>query len=159
MILAHATLLFVRQASAMNSELKATRSQLIRDVLLLQVKLLIGAARDLAVVPVTLAAALFDLILSKSQPPRLFHQVLRLGERSDQWIDVWSAARGKDSPQRGPVDSILASVEEVVRDPKVGAYRARVLKRWAERQVTRARQRIKVDPPPGEAAVSEQDSK
>ena len=130
----------------MNSELKATRNQLIRDVLLLQVKLLIGAARDLAVVPVTLAAALLDLILSRSQPPRFFHHVLRMGERSDQWIDVWSAAR-HESEQRGPVDSILASVEEVVRDPKVGAHRARVLKRWAERQVTRARQRVKTDSP------------
>jgi hypothetical protein len=140
------------QASAMNSEQsdqKATRNQLIRDVLLLQVKLLIGAARDLAVVPVTLAAALLDLILSKSQPPRFFHHVLRLGERSDEWIDVWSAAR-HESEQRGPVDSILASVEEVVRDPKVGAYRARVLKRWAERQMSRARQRTKTDLPGSE---------
>ena len=128
----------------MNTELKATRNQLIRDVLLLQVKLLLGAARDLAVVPVTLAAAVLDLILSKSQPPRFFHQVLRLGERSDQWIDVWSAAH-HESQQRGPVDSLLASVEEVVRDPKVGAQRARVLKRWAERQMTRARKRIGPD--------------
>ena len=133
----------------MNSDQKAIRNQLIRDVLLLQVKLLIGAARDLAVVPVTLAAALLDLILSKSQPPRFFHQVLRLGERSDEWIDVWSAAR-HGSEQRGPVDSILASVEEVVRDPKVGAYRARVLKRWAERQMKRARQRPKTDSPGSE---------
>jgi len=131
------------------SDQKATRNQLIRDVLLLQVKLLIGAARDLAVVPVTLAAALLDLILSKSQPPRFFHQVLRLGERSDEWIDVWSAAR-HGSEQRGPVDSILASVEEVVRDPKVGAYRARVLKRWAERQMKRARQGPKTDSPGSE---------
>ena len=131
------------------SDQKATRNQLIRDVLLLQVKLLIGAARDLAVVPVTLAAALLDLILSKSQPPRFFHHVLRLGERSDEWIDVWSAAR-HGSEQRGPVDSILASVEEVVRDPKVGAYRARVLKRWAERQMKRARQRPKADSPGSE---------
>ena len=140
----------------MNSDLKATRNQLIRDVLLLQVKLLLGAARDLAVVPVTLAAALLDLILSKSQPPRFFHQVLRMGERSDQWIDVWSAARHKDE-QRGPVDSILASVEEVVRDPKVGAYRARVLKRWAERQVARARKRVGPDaaPPPGSTTLEE----
>jgi hypothetical protein len=140
----------------MNSELKATRNQLIRDVLLLQVKLLIGAARDLAVVPVTLAAALLDLILSKSQAPRFFHQVLRMGERSDEWIDVWSAARHKDE-QRGPVDSILASVEEVVRDPKVGAYRARVLKRWAERQVARARQRVKTDSPGSDIAETKQD--
>jgi len=140
----------------MNSELKATRNQLIRDVLLLQVKLLIGAARDLAVVPVTLAAALLDLILSKSQAPRFFHQVLRMGERSDQWIDVWSAAR-HESEQRGPVDSILASVEEVVRDPKVGAYRARVLKRWAERQMARARKRVGPDAasPPDSAPLEE----
>jgi len=142
----------------MNSDLKETRNQLIRDALLLQVKLLIGAARDLAVVPVTLAAALLDLILSKSQPPRFFHQVLRLGERSDEWIDVWSAARHQ-SEQRGPVDSILASVEEVVRDPKVGAYRARVLKRWAERQMSRARQRVKTDSPGSEiVAKPDQDA-
>jgi len=140
----------------MNSEQKATRNQLIRDVLLLQVKLLIGAARDLAVVPVTLAAALLDLILSKSQAPRFFHQVLRMGERSDQWIDVWSAAR-HESEQRGPVDSILASVEEVVRDPKVGAHRARVLKRWAERQMGRARQRIKTEAPGSDIAEAKPD--
>ena len=140
----------------MNSEQKATRNQLIRDVLLLQVKLLIGAARDLAVVPVTLAAALLDLILSKSQAPRFFHQVLRLGERSDEWIDVWSAAR-HESEQRGPVDSILASVEEVVRDPKVGAHRARVLKRWAERQMSRARQRVKTDPAGSDIAETKPD--
>lgn len=144
----------------MNSELKATRSQLIRDVLLLQVKLLIGAARDLAVVPVTLAAALLDLILSKSQPPRFFHEVLRLGERSDEWIDLWSAARGTDSQQqRGPVDSILATVEEVVRDPKVGAHRARVLKRWAEQQMTRARQRVKTDAPGSDVVDPQHDPK
>jgi len=140
----------------MNSDLKATRNQLIRDALLLQVKLLIGAARDLAVVPVTLAAALLDLILSNSQPPRFFRQVLRLGERSDEWIDVWSAAR-HESEQRGPVDSILASVEEVVRDPKVGAHRARVLKRWAERQMSRARQRVKTDPAGSDIAETKPD--
>jgi hypothetical protein len=123
-------------------DLSATRKTLIRDVVILQFKLLLGAARDLALTPVTLAAALLDLIWSKRQAPRYFHQVLRLGEQSDKWIDVWSAARHGEEPQRGNVDALLASVEEVVRDPKVGAYRARVLKRWAERQVSRARKRI-----------------
>ena len=127
----------------MKSDLGSTRRTLIRDVIILQFKLLLGAARDLALTPVTLTAAAIDLVLSRRQAPRYFHQVLRLGERSDHWIDIWSAARDKDAPQRANVDSLLASVEEVVRDPKVGAYRARVLKRWAERQVARARrQRI-----------------
>lgn len=129
----------------MNDDLSATRKTLIRDVVILQFKLLLGAARDLALTPVTLAAAMLDLIWSRRQAPRYFHQVLRLGERSDKWIDVWSAARTDEGPQRGNVDALLASVEEVVRDPKVGAYRARVLKRWAERQVTRARKRIGAD--------------
>jgi len=119
----------------MDPDLKTTRTDLIRDVLVLQVKLLLGAARDLAVAPVTLAAALLDLIWLKRQPPRFFHQVLRLGERSDHYIDVWSAGRSKDAKQRANVDALLSSVEEVVRDPKVGAHRARVLKRWAERQM------------------------
>jgi hypothetical protein len=123
-------------------DLSATRKQLIRDVLVLQVKLLLGAARDLALTPVTLTAAAIDLILSRRQPPRYFHWILRLGERSERWIDTWSAGRhGDEEPQRGSVDSLLNSVEEIVRDPKVGAYRARVLKRWAERQVSRARAR------------------
>jgi len=127
----------------MQSDPGSTRRALIRDVIILQFKLLLGAARDLALTPVTLTAAAIDLVLSRRQAPRYFHQVLRLGERSDHWSDVWSAARDKDAPQRANVDSLLASVEEVVRDPKVGAYRARVLKRWAERQVARARrQRI-----------------
>ena len=139
----------------MQPDLKATRRSLIRDVLLLQLKLLLGAARDLALTPVTLAAAAIDLMLSRRQPPRYFHQVLRLGERSDHWIDVWSAARDKDAPQRANVETLLASVEEVVRDPKVGAYRARVLKRWAERQMSRARQRIKIEGPMGDGTGDE----
>jgi hypothetical protein len=67
---------------------------------------------------------------------------MHLGERSEQWIDTWSAARGEHEPPRENVESLLLRVEEVVRDPQMGARRARVLKRWAERQVARARQRI-----------------
>ena len=44
-------------------------------------------------------------------------------------------------PSRESVDALLFRVEEVVRDPQTGARRARVLRRWAERQIARARQR------------------
>lgn len=134
-----------------NPDLSTTRKQLIRDVLVLQVKLLLGAARDLALTPVTLTAAALDLIRSRQHPPFFFHWILRLGERSERWIDTWSAGRQDDEPQRRNVDALLNSVEEIVRDPKVGAYRARVLKRWAERQVSRARQRIGSDAPAPDA--------
>lgn len=108
---------------------------------MLPLKLLLGAARDLVLIPLALAAALLDFLLLKQHEPRFFRGVLQLGEHTDHWIDMWSGARDAQSVQRENVDALLARVEEVVRDPQTGARRARVLKRWAERQVARARQR------------------
>ncbi|SFM99663.1 hypothetical protein [Dokdonella immobilis] len=137
----------------MNPETVPTPRTLIRDVLMLQFKLLLDTLRDLALSPLTLAAAALDLLLSRFQPPRYFYAVLRLGERSEEWIDLWSAARGAESTDRENVDALLVRVEEVVRDPKTGARRARILKRWAERQVARARQQIRS--PAGESDASD----
>ena len=125
----------------MNSDQKSTAITLIKAVALLQLKLLLGAARDLALVPLALAAAFVDLLLLKRREPEFFRDLLRLGEHSDAWIDVWSFGRGAHAPSRENVDALIARVEEVVRDPQTGARRARVLKRWAERQLARARLR------------------
>ncbi|MEP6938956.1 MAG: hypothetical protein ABI846_04270 [Rudaea sp.] len=129
----------------MNGEYKQAAMPLIRSVALLQLKLLLGAARDLALSPLTLAAACLDLMRLKSHKPEFFRRVMRLGERSETWIDLWSGARDPGSPPRGNVDALLATVEGVVRDPQTGARRARVLKRWAERQLARAKQRASVE--------------
>ncbi len=130
----------------MGEETSSDTRTLVRDVLVLQFKLFIEAARDIALSPVTLGAAVLDLLLSKRQSPRYFRNVVELGKRSDEWIDLWCAARDPTQPP-GPVDSVLNRVEEALRDPKAGAQRARVLKRWAERQVARARRRIEQPPP------------
>ena len=127
----------------MNTELRQSRIGLIRAVALLTVKLLIGAGRDIVLTPVVLAAAAIDFVLMKKQPPRFFRRLLRFGQWSDEWIDTWS--HGREPHEQAPrenVEALLARVEDVVRDPKQGARQARVLKRWAERQVARARQRI-----------------
>ncbi|HEY6941464.1 hypothetical protein [Dokdonella sp.] len=128
-------------ARAMGPEQKRTAGALVRAVVVLQLKLLLNAARDLVLIPLALAAAVADLALLKTAEPRHFRAVLRLGELSDRWIDVWSGGRDPDEDPRENVDALLARVEDVVRDPQAGARRARVLKRWAERQVARARQR------------------
>ena len=67
----------------MDKEQKATATHLIKAVVILQLKVLLGAARDLAVGPLAIAAALADLVLLKQQKPRFFGQVLRFGELSD----------------------------------------------------------------------------
>jgi hypothetical protein len=114
---------------------------LIRAVALLQVKLLLNTARDLVLIPLALIAALVDLVQLKQREPQYFRQVLRLGEHSDRWIDMWYSNHDAQETPRENVDALLSRVEEVVRDPQTGARRARVLKRWAERQVARAKQR------------------
>jgi len=128
-------------ARAMNTESTNNAGTLVRAVAMLQLKLLLDTLRDLALSPLALAAALVDLAMLKQQRPRYFRAVLRFGARSDRWIDVWSGGEEEYVPARESVDALLVRVEEVVRDPQAGARRARVLKRWAERQVARARQR------------------
>jgi hypothetical protein len=142
----------------MDTEHKRDATALIKAVAVLQLKVLLGAARDLVVGPTALVAALVDLVFLKRQPPRFFRSVLRFGERSDGWIDVWSHGRYPEEAPRENVDALLARVEEVVRDPQTGARRARVLKRWAERQVARARQRATLELSSRLASTSERDA-
>jgi hypothetical protein len=124
-----------------NTEPPRKAGPLIRAVLVLQLKLMLSAARDLVLIPLALAAALADLIQLKTHVPSYFRQILKAGEHSDRWIDVWYSGHDAQQEPRGNVDALLARVEEIVRDPQTGARRARILKRWAERQVARARQR------------------
>ena len=126
----------------MNPDQKRKARGLARSVVVLQLKLLLGAGRDLVLIPLALVAAVFDLLRLKTREPEYFRQVLQFGEHTDRWIDVWYAEHdGAKSEPRENVDSLLRRVEEVVRDPQRGGREARVLKRWAERQVQRARER------------------
>jgi hypothetical protein len=125
----------------MNTQPTRKRWPLIRAVALLQLKLLLNTARDLVLIPLALFAALVDLILMQRREPQFFRSVLRVGEHSDNWIDMWYSNHDLQGQPRENVDALLSRVEEVVRDPQTGARRARVLKRWAERQLVRAKQR------------------
>lgn len=130
---------------------RSDANELVRAVARLQLKLLLDALRDIALSPLTLGAAAIDLVRIRRHPPRLFDAVLRLGERTDHWIDLWSGTARAGADRRENVDALLERVEEIVRDPHVGARRARVLRRWAERQVARARQRAAITAPPPSA--------
>jgi len=124
----------------MANELNRKRGPLIRAVIVLQLKLALSALRDLVLIPVALGAALLDFVRLREYEPRFFRSVLRLGEHSDRWIDVWYHKDPAEAPREN-VDALLTRVEQVVRDREEGARQARVLKRWAERQMQRARER------------------
>jgi len=65
---------------------------LIRDVAVLQVKLLVDGARDLVLVPATLIAAVVSLAKSKDgQPGPQFYHLVGVGKQSERWINLFGA--------------------------------------------------------------------
>lgn len=89
-----------------------------RDVLVFQLKMLLGNLRDFALIPVSLTAALIDLICKGEREGSLFYKVLRWGWHSEEVLDVYSPIRHETAESKiNPnytVDSVIARLEGVV---------------------------------------------
>jgi hypothetical protein len=111
------------------------RFALLREVLVFQLKLLVCTGRDLVLLPTSMAAAAIDFVFKT----RLFRTALVLGRWSDHWIKLWPEAANEDGSRAFDADALLAQIEGLVRDPKSGAEKARMLSRWARMQLARGR--------------------
>jgi hypothetical protein len=99
--------------------MSSARWRFLRDVLVFQVKLLLDNLRDFALVPITLIAAVIDLIYKGEREGTLFYKVLRWGAHSEEVINVYSAI--EHHPQGDfrvnpnyTVDAVVARLENVV---------------------------------------------
>ena len=108
------------------------RWEFLRDVLVFQLKLLLDNLRDFALVPVSLGAALIDLILKGEREGALFYKVLRWGAHSEEVIDVYSAIEHhepgdfKVNPNY-TIDAVIARLEGVlVREYEKGGTAASI---------------------------------
>jgi hypothetical protein len=90
-----------------------------RDVAVFQLKMFLDNVRDLVLMPVSLVAALIDLIMKGEREGARFYKVLRWGSHSEEVIDVYSAIKDHDpghfkvSPAY-TVDAVIARLESVV---------------------------------------------
>ena len=102
----------------------------LRDVLVFQLKMLLDNVRDFALMPVSLVAALIDLIFKGERQGALFYQVLKWGAHSERVIDVYSAIEKHEKPGVNPnytVDAVIARLEGVlVREVEKGGTAASV---------------------------------
>jgi len=65
---------------------------LIRDVAVLQVKLLVDGARDLILVPASLIAGVVSLVKSRDgKPGPQFYTLVGVGKQSERWINLFGA--------------------------------------------------------------------
>src|SRR6266571_420185 len=93
------------------------RWKFFRDVLVSQLKMLLDNIRDFALMPVSLVAALIDLIFKGKRQGSLFYQVLRWGAHSEEVINVYSAIEAHERPRVNPnytVDAVIARLEGVL---------------------------------------------
>lgn len=67
------------------------REMLIRDVAVLQVKLIVDGLRDFILVPVSLVSGLISLFRMGDPAGTEFYQLLRLGRKSERWINLFGA--------------------------------------------------------------------
>lgn len=96
------------------------RWKFVRDVLVFQLKLFLDNVRDFLLMPVSLVAALIDLVFRGEREGSLFYKVLRWGSHSEAVIDVYSAIEHheqgdfKVSPGY-TVDGVIAQLENVLK--------------------------------------------
>ncbi len=107
-----------------------TRWHFVRDVLALQVKLILGNIHNFFLIPATLAAAALDLIAKSDRHGGRFYRVLDWGRRGDEAIGLYSALDRldeKDPHNSFSVDAVLRSLEDaVVREYRKGGTAASV---------------------------------
>jgi hypothetical protein len=107
-----------------------SRLRIVRDVVVFQVKCAFEALLDLTLIPVSLVAAGLDLLLGNWRRPRIFHAVLRFGERCERRIDLWGVGNNTEVAD-AEVDAVLRSIETLMRSPRTGPQKVRALRRWA----------------------------
>jgi hypothetical protein len=97
---------------------------LIRDVAVLQVKLLVDGLRDLILVPASLIAGVISLSKTKDGVPGTeFYTLVGVGKQSERWINLFGAY--KNAPPEvteqnhfgdADIDDIVSRVESFVVD-------------------------------------------
>ena len=82
---------------------------LIRNVLILQLKLGLDGIRDFVMVPISMVCLLAGLVIPGKDPGRYYERLLAFGQRSDRWINLFGE-HGSDAH----TDVYVRRVEEAV---------------------------------------------
>ncbi len=87
---------------------------LVRDIGVLQLKLVVDGLRDLILVPVSLVAGLISLAKIGRGGGTEFYDLLRLGKRSERWINLFGAADNVPASEEHDIDFSHADMDGLV---------------------------------------------
>jgi hypothetical protein len=111
------------ESQSVNTDGGQDQWALIRDIAVLQVKLIVDGLRDLILVPISLVAGIVSLAKSNTGYDSEFYDLLRLGKKSERWINLFGAADELPEPAHDyvnfpdeDIDSLVSRVESFVVD-------------------------------------------
>ena len=114
----------MQEASQLPSDDRQSgRWTLIRDIGVLQLKLIVDGLHDLVLVPISLVAGVVSLAKSGRGGGTEFYDLLRLGRKSERWINLFGAADNSPSVEdedvefsNADIDGLVSRVESFVID-------------------------------------------
>ena len=86
------------------------RWTLIRDVAVFQVKLVFDGLRDVVLLPISLIAGFISLVKGGGSTSSEFYDLLKVGRRSERWINLFGAASHYHGP---PSEEDKFAVEDI----------------------------------------------
>jgi len=108
-----------------------SRRTIVRDVLVFQVKLWLEGFKDVVLMPLSLGAAVVDLVFRRKEGQGLLYSVMKLGDRFEQWVHLYAAlepAERKSGAGPHPRDALLDGAADGMKRRSPGAS---VSERWA----------------------------
>lgn len=114
---------------------KLPKRVLIRDVVILQLKLWLDGVKDILLSPLSIGACVLDVLAGPTPDGHRLYRVLRWGERFDLWLNLYDAtgraetsAEGLFGGSRAGADTLLGRLEKLAKgyeeeedDPNRGA--------------------------------------
>ncbi|MBV9570258.1 MAG: hypothetical protein JO056_03365 [Alphaproteobacteria bacterium] len=121
-----------------------SRWTFLRDVLVFQLKLLLGNLHNLVFVPISLIAAGADILFLSGRQGARFYKVMEWAREGDEAIGLYSALDENAEVQRSySVDAVVARVEDII----IGEYAKGGTAATVKTAVDRALDRIQRETP------------
>jgi len=111
-----------------------SRWQMLKKLVVFQVKLAFDAVRDLLLSPVSIVCTLIDIVKNEEQKNSRFDQLMSLGDKTDQWLNLFNHSvtvnkhksnavktvglafsNFEQQPTEQNVDQIFDKIEDIIR--------------------------------------------
>ncbi|MEL7312089.1 MAG: hypothetical protein AAFN07_11295, partial [Pseudomonadota bacterium] len=96
-----------------------SKSQLIRDLVVFQIKLFIDGLRDVILIPVSFGAAILSLLKAGDKAGSEFYEVVAFGRQTEKSINLFEAAdrigTTADQDDIPELDGLVEDVESYVK--------------------------------------------